>query len=387
MNKKVFSIKTFIGITCILLAVVLLVFGFLRFFLPRVYEHELKSRVKTDTVDFVKELSTLPRAEWYGKIEKFCYSNNINASVYKEDGSHASTKGIQLSALTEYKMKHNSFDYASAVEIYFVEREGITRIISFYYNPELIEQIEDTFDTMFPTLIIVILLVSMAIAFLYTRFVMKNRNLQIAIEDERRRREFFSALSHELKTPVTILKGELDGMILNVGKFKDRDKYLQEAYETTQSIEELTKEITAAAKLSIVKPVPEEINLSDITHDCLSKINELIEKKNIKVKQDLSDIPISADKKLMGIVISNIIGNAVKHSPPGADIDIHFDETLKFSVQNRGTHSGEKSSDSDLSGGLGLYIVKTILDMHGFKHSFENTEDKTLFTIIFTRRL
>jgi two-component system sensor histidine kinase VanS len=392
MNKKDFSIKIFIVITCIMLAVGLMVFWILRVFIPKVYENELASRVKNNTADFVKELETATRYEWTDKLERFCYSNNINASVYYENGERNNTIGVQYSALEDYKMKHRTFNISSAMELYYTKREGYPRIIIFYYNPKSIEYVTDTFDTMFPIMFAVILIISVFIAFFYTRFMVKYRNLQIAneklqavIEDERRRRSFFSAISHELKTPVTILKGELDGMILGVGKFKDRDKYLAEAYKTTESVEKLVKEIMTAAKLDIIKITPEEISLSEITDDCLMKINELINEKNIKIKQDFSIAKISADKKLMVIVMSNIIGNAVKHSPQGAEIDIRFDESGKFSVENRGTHIGDISSDSDLSGGLGLYIVKTILDMHGLKYNFENTADGTLFSINFTK--
>jgi two-component system sensor histidine kinase VanS len=235
---------------------------------------------------------------------------------------------------------------------------------------------------MFPILFVGVFFISMVIAFFYTLFMVKNRNLQNAIEEEKRRRSFFSALSHELKTPVTILKGELDGMILNVGKFKDRDKYLAKAYKTTGTIEKIVKEIMTAAKLDTLKITPEKINLSELTNECLQKIGDLIEKKEIKIKQDFSGIFITADKKLMGIVISNVIGNAVKHSHEGTEINIHFDNNANFTVLNQ----GEKTSpETDLSGGLGLYIVKSILDMHGFKYSFEDSDGGTLFSINFKK--
>jgi two-component system sensor histidine kinase VanS len=392
MNNKNFSVKIFIGITCILLAVGLLVFWILSFFIPKVYQNELESRVKINTVDFVKGLPTLSRYEWREKIEQFCYSNNINASVYTEKGVINDTIGIQISALTEYKKKHSTFDIASAMQVYYVKREDTPRIIIFYYNPKTIDYVTETFDTMFPIMSAVIFIFSVFIAFFYTHFMVNIKNLQIVneklqadIEDERRRRNFFSALSHELKTPVTILKGELDGMILNVGKFKDRDKYLGEAYKTTESIEKLVGEIMTAAKLDIVKITPEEINLWEPTNECLQKIGELINTKNLTVKHIFSDMPIAADKKLMRIVISNIIGNAVNHTPQGSEIDIRLDDNGAFTVLNHGVHIEKTPSDSDLSGGLGLYIVKSILDMHGFKYIFENTENGTLFSIYFTK--
>lgn len=56
-------------------------------------------------------------------------------------------------------------------------------------------------------------------------------------ELERRRMEFFAAASHELKTPVTILKGQIEGMEQNVGVYKDRDKYLARAREVTVTLQ------------------------------------------------------------------------------------------------------------------------------------------------------
>jgi two-component system sensor histidine kinase VanS len=389
MNKKNFSIKIFIGITCISLAVGLFVFGILRIYTPRIYANELEKRLEINTADLKNQLETSEKIVWKSRLEYFCYSNNLNATVYDGKGLVEATYGLQLDALLEYGGTHRNFDFPAALKFLYIMRDDTSYTIVFYADPQEIDQVISTFEIVFPILFTILLIISLFIAFLCTRFIVNNRNLQIAIEDERRRRNFFSAISHELKTPVTILKGELDGMILNVGKFKDRDKYLQEAYETTESIEKLVREIMTAAKLDILKPMPEEINLSEITNECLQKIDELIDKKNIYIKQDFSDIPIVADKKLIGIVISNVIGNAVKHSPQGsgqaAEINICFDETLRFSVLNHGTHIGETSSDSDLSSGLGLYIVKTILDMHEFKYSFENFGDGTKFTIIFTK--
>jgi hypothetical protein len=378
MNKKNFSVKIFIGITCILLAVGLLVFGILRIFIPKIYANNLDSRIDTDAEIFVKEFETAPKSKWLELLIRFCYKNNVNATIYETNGLPGAWAGIPLAALSDYKLTHPGFDIPSALRFYYVKRsEGIYTVV-FYVNPQLPEQVTDTFETMFPILFVGIFIISMVIAFFYTRFMVKNRNLQNAIEEEKKRRSFFSSLSHELKTPVTILKGELDGMILNVGKFKDRDKYLAKAYKTTGTIEKIVKEIMTAAKLDTLKITPEEINLSELTNEYLQKIGDLIEKKEIKIKQNFSGISITADKNLMGIVISNVIGNAVKHSPEGTEINIHFDNNANFTVFNYGAKA---SPETDLTGGLGLYIVKSILDMHGFKYSFENSEGGTLFSI------
>ena len=53
-------------------------------------------------------------------------------------------------------------------------------------------------------------------------------------EQEKQRVEFFTAVSHELKTPIAIIKGQLEGMIYQVGEYKDRDTYLRRVYENHQ---------------------------------------------------------------------------------------------------------------------------------------------------------
>ena len=60
---------------------------------------------------------------------------------------------------------------------------------------------------------------------------------------KKKRREFVATISHELKSPITIISGQLEGMIYNIGKYKDRDKYLKESYDVTQKMKELVQEI------------------------------------------------------------------------------------------------------------------------------------------------
>jgi two-component system sensor histidine kinase VanS len=392
VNKKNFSLKIFAGITCILLAVGLLVFGILQIFMPKVYENEMSAQIIMNSEVLAGNLRNTPKSEWVAMLMHFCFVNNTSAEIIDEYNNEVARLFTSVYTGTEgngnvYE-ENLPYDSRTSYTFTFTSNDDKPYTMVFYFNEEPVEQVTRTFRTMFPILFTVILIFSLFIAFFYTRFVVNIKNLQSAneklqadINEERRRRNFFSAVSHELKTPVTILKGELDAMILGVGKYKDRDKYLQEAYETTESIEELVKEIMTAAKLDITPLTPEEINLSELTGECLIKLSQLINEKNIKVNQNFSDTPVFADKKLMGIVISNIIGNAVKYSPGGTEIDINFEKT--FSVANHGTKTHEAAEETDSSGGLGLYIVKSILKMHGFKYSFENLNDGNIFTIIF----
>ncbi len=189
-------------------------------------------------------------------------------------------------------------------------------------------------------------------------------------------------------------------MILNVGKFKDRDKYLQQAYQTTESIEKLVREILLIAKLDTLSLNYERINLSSLINNSIQTYESIAQEKNIKFNKCIeNDLEICADKKQMQTALSNIIGNAVKHSPENSIVDIYIKDNV-LSVENSGVHikadeisqiwqpfyRTDKSRSRDTGGsGLGLYIVKTILDLHEFEYRFENNDKGMKFTIIFEK--
>ena len=133
---------------------------------------------------------------------------------------------------------------------------------------------------------------------------------------------FFSAVSHELKTPVTILKGQLQGMLYGVGGYKDRDKYLKRAFEVTCAMENLVMEILTVSRMksSGFSLQPEAIRLTDFAAGILDSHGELLNEKGIDVvmEADGSDpLIIQADKRLFAKVLSNLISNACHYSPAG----------------------------------------------------------------------
>ena len=71
-------------------------------------------------------------------------------------------------------------------------------------------------------------------------------------EMERARANFFSAASHELKTPITIMKGQLEGMLLGIGVYKDRERYLARALETVNTLEAMVGEILMISRLEAI---------------------------------------------------------------------------------------------------------------------------------------
>lgn len=217
---------------------------------------------------------------------------------------------------------------------------------------------------------------------------------------EEQRRFFFVAVSHELKTPLTILKGQIENMIMGYGDYKNYEKYLPEAFKTAEDIECLVKEIITISKMESMnlQDTLQDVSLLFSTNDVIQVILPLARNKDIKIHQNLeTDVALSVNINLWNKALSNIIGNAVRHSPNSEDVYVYLliDEKRKVLViENTGVFIQEtdlenifnlfyrvdKSRNKATGGsGLGLYVVKTILDLHNMTYCIKNTQKGVAF--------
>jgi len=221
-------------------------------------------------------------------------------------------------------------------------------------------------------------------------------------EQERQRRNLFTSVSHELKTPITILKGEIGGMIDQVGAYKDRDAYLESAYGWTETLEKLVSEILTISRLEGEKMRLDltQINISALLTEICHTHQTLADNQQVSFNQHLHpNLIIKADETQLQIAISNVINNAIFHTLPSKLVDVHLKQEGKFAtliVTNTGAHLEkeelknlfipfyrvDKSRNRHTGGsGLGLFIVKNILELHDFEYSLENVEDGVRFMI------
>ena len=231
-----------------------------------------------------------------------------------------------------------------------------------------------------------------------------NEKLQADIEQERRqeklRVDFFRAVSHELKTPITVLKGELEGMIYQVGEYKDRDTHLRQSLRTVNDMELLVKEILSASRMagSDFSLTLSDVDLSQLVRECCRKWQGAAEDREQRFQAEIEDgRTCQGDMALLQKAVSNIIGNAVAHSPSQAEISVTLAGNI-LQVRNSGVsidsanlekifepfYRVDRSHNRNTGGsGLGLYIVKTILERHGFSFRMNSTDDEVCFTAIF----
>ena len=235
-----------------------------------------------------------------------------------------------------------------------------------------------------------------------------NRALQREVdrerERERQRTAFFSAASHELKTPITILKGQLTGMLEGVDVYRDRDKYLLRSLQVAGRMEHLIQEMLTISRMEAggMASSREEVDLSDLAKRRLALDRELITLRGQHLICQLSPgITVTGIPALLEKVMGNLLSNASLYSPEGAAIRIWCGMEQghpALIVENTGVHISdqalprlfepfyrqEESRNRRTGGsGLGLFLVKMILDRHQASCSIENTKEGVRAKVLF----
>ena len=224
-------------------------------------------------------------------------------------------------------------------------------------------------------------------------------------EQERKRTAFFSAASHELKTPVTILKGQLSGMLEGVGVYRNREKYLLRSLQITGRMEGLIREMLSISRLETdAVPKQETVNLSDLVKRQLDCGRELLEQRAQRLLSQITPgITVTGNASLLEKAVGNLFSNAALYSPAGAEIRVYCAAREGHPVlimENTGVQIGEEAlprlfdafyreegsrNRSTGGSGLGLYLVRLILQQHGAECAIENTADGVRVTVRFPR--
>lgn len=199
-------------------------------------------------------------------------------------------------------------------------------------------------------------------------------------EIDRKRRDFINAISHELKTPITVISGQVEGMIYNIGPYKNRDKYLKETLESVNELNSLAHEIISLAKIEEGVGIQlENKSINELVKEVLSGYEYFIEKEKLNISlNEKNQIFREIDKGIVKKILSNLIGNAVKYSRSYIEISI-YENVIEIkndvieSIDEKDIeeiftpfYRGDKSRNKKKPGtGLGLYIVKSLIQAHG----------------------
>ena len=188
---------------------------------------------------------------------------------------------------------------------------------------------------------------------------------------------FTRGVTHELKTPIMAVLSMLEGMLWEVDGFEDRNHYLQECY---LQMEQMIKLVNELLNLSQVEQLQEgTTNLLKVMNELILRYEVIAQDKNCEIvfKCDDEHLDINILENNLNKVLSNLLSNALKYAPDNSIINIEIKEQI-FSISNEclGLENtdiieffepfvqGENAKEGH---GLGLYLVKTILNAAGIK--------------------
>ncbi len=205
---------------------------------------------------------------------------------------------------------------------------------------------------------------------------------------ENMRRSFIANISHELRTPMTTIGGFIDGILDGTIPPEKHEHYLKIVSSETERLSRLVRTMLDLAKLESgeMKASPKEFSPVNLIFQVLSTHEQRIEAKNIDIRglQNGADVKLFADPDLMYQAIYNLTDNAIKFTPDNGYIEFFVNlkqeiNAVSIKIRNSGKgidpndmqfifdrfYKTDKSRSKNKDGtGLGLYIVKTIVDIH-----------------------
>ena len=207
-------------------------------------------------------------------------------------------------------------------------------------------------------------------------------------------KEFTENASHEIQTPLAIIRSKLDLAIQDQNLSEVQSATLTSAYASVKKLTSLNRSLLLIAKISNNQYNNSTvINIKDKLYDKIIQFQELWKDK-LNVTYDLSDTEIIADPDLIDILLNNLFSNASKHNIQNGKVMIHLTGTA-LEIKNTGRPAPldetrmfqrfYKASLEDDNNGLGLSIVKQICDLSGISSSYSFSGNIHAFTFKWTR--
>lgn len=266
-----------------------------------------------------------------------------------------------------------SFVYAKSIKNYVVEIKRVTdqmmaldkkarlEIDSNDEIGQLKAQINDLYETLLDSI---------------SNLELKNKEI---LRLEKIKYNFFKGASHELKTPLASLKIILENMKYNVGKYKNRDVYIDDCIDLVDHLTKSIQQILSVYSIENLKDDEEIVCIKNELSRVLQKYDVLIHQKELRIQNDVKDETMYIGKTALNIILSNLISNAINYTYEKGMIQIGIEQDY-FYIQNKQDPTQPKGN------GLGLYIVRNLLDNYKMKYEVIEGED-FIFKIQFKQQV
>ena len=204
---------------------------------------------------------------------------------------------------------------------------------------------------------------------------------------EKMKVEFLRGASHELKTPLASLKILIENMKENIGRYKDRDHYLGVALGIVDDLSHHVLQILSLSSVQEIREEKEEVDLLQMTQTLVKDYTLLAKERKVQIDISLTHQHAYINPSVMKLILSNLISNAIKHSTLGGLVRIGEREGELFIENSCSPEEQEKLAQS-FSGnasrkakgsGMGLFVVKSLLEHEKLPYHFEMQDDRLTF--------
>ena len=219
------------------------------------------------------------------------------------------------------------------------------------------------------------------------------------------RSDFINNFSHEFKTPIASIIGLLDLLKKENLPYQKRLEYVAVIEEETDRLLQMSQNVLNLSKVeaeSVLKNV-EEFNISEQIRGCILLLEKKWSKKALRLSLDFDEYRIEASADLLKHVWMNLIDNAVKFANDGGEISVKIsdpDGRIAVRIENTGSCISEEDMQKIFNkfyqadathtregNGIGLSIVKRIVELHGGCVSVESAENRVAFTVSMPSRV
>ncbi len=209
---------------------------------------------------------------------------------------------------------------------------------------------------------------------------------QALTQQDQQRRELFANLSHDLRTPLTSLHGYLETLLMKDDRLAagERRRYLEIALGQSRKVSRLAQALFDLARLEYgaIEPDKERFALADLVQDVLQKFELAAQTRRQRLLPSIAPgLPaVTADLGMIERVLTNLLDNAIRHTPEGGSITVHLQPDgrngVRVDISDTGPGIAAKlqpllfkqpvfATSGGHGGGLGLMIVQRILQLHG----------------------
>ncbi len=456
-NIKLFP-KTFLHCLGLMIGVILIAFLLIYILLPTFYQSYKQRELNADIAQLAEELQVLASKDISAAVTSYAVSKGYGYTAKYEDGEVICSAGVGISfemvggdSTAENEDGTISFDVDSATsEASFITVDGKTVYLTLSVSQQPIGDAVSVLLLILPVALIVCILLSTVVAYFYAKSIVKpiqeitaattqmqslsqniscslnrgdeigmlsqnidemyqkllftisdlERQIQTVGKSEQEKLDFLLLASHELKTPVTAVRGMVDGMLYHVGVYKDRDTYLAECQKSLESLSKLICRILETSKLDVNAAAKdkEQTDMGTLLEETASPYFAIAKSRGVEMELSLeNNFSAVVSAELVKKALSNVLSNAVKYTDTGKSIQIYMENhtvvveneclpLTKEELSHIGEpfyHPVEKSNGNGDSTGLGLYLTERILNACRLSSSFTPYENGMRFVLDF----